>query len=77
MVPGPYRLRRPAMDEKIHPEERPDNLFEPVGGDHGAHGIFDGQAHTRSPQLWAAKNRGWLVLAGVGVAAAVFTALKK
>src|SRR4051812_10566368 len=31
------------------PEEpRPDNLFETVDGDYGAHGRFDGQAHGRS-----------------------------
>jgi short-subunit dehydrogenase len=31
------------------PEEpRPDNLFETVEGDYGAHGRFDGQAHGRS-----------------------------
>ncbi len=64
-------------DEEIHPEKRSDNLFEPVRGDHGAHGIFDGQAHGKSPQLWATKNRDWLALAGVGVAAAAFAAIKK
>jgi short-subunit dehydrogenase len=64
-------------DEEIHPEERPDNLFEPVRGDHGAHGVFDGQAHGKSPQLWATKNRGWLALAGVGIAGAAFVALRK
>jgi NAD(P)-dependent dehydrogenase (short-subunit alcohol dehydrogenase family) len=64
-------------DEEIRPEERPDNLFEPVPGDHGAHGVFDEQSYGKSPQLWATKNRGWLALAGAGVAAAAFVALKK
>ncbi|MDP9479107.1 MAG: SDR family oxidoreductase [Actinomycetota bacterium] len=64
-------------DEEIRPEERPDNLFEPVPGDHGAHGVFDEQSYGKSPQLWATKKRRWLALAGAGVAAAAFVALKK
>ena len=61
-------------DERID-HDRPDNLFEPVPGDHGAHGIFDGQAHGKSPQLWATKNRRWLALAGAGLAGAALSAL--
>jgi short-subunit dehydrogenase len=57
-------------DEPVSPD-RTSNLFETVPGDRGAHGIFDEQAHERSPQLWATKNRGWLALAGVAVAAAL------
>ena len=34
------------------------NLFEPVEGEAATHGIFDAQAKTRSPQLWAATHRG-------------------
>ena len=33
--------------------DRPDNLFEPVPSKAATHGIFDAQAKTRSPQLWA------------------------
>jgi NAD(P)-dependent dehydrogenase (short-subunit alcohol dehydrogenase family) len=49
-----------------------DNLYEPVPGDRGAHGRFDAQSHTWSPQLWATMNRGKLLAAalGVGVGAA-------
>jgi hypothetical protein len=51
---------------------RPDNLWEPVdqppGTDHGAHGSFDGQAHTRSPQLWVSQHARQ-VGAGIAVAA--------
>jgi len=36
---------------------RPDNLWEPVPGDHGAHGVFDARARTWSPQLWTSKHR--------------------
>jgi len=45
-------------------QDRPDNLYEPVPGDHGAHGIFDEQSHEESPQLWATEHLGLLALAG-------------
>jgi short-subunit dehydrogenase len=32
-------------------EERPDNLFEPLNGDHGAHGRFDGESRSASRLL--------------------------
>ena len=57
------------------PSGRPDNLFEPVPGDFAAHGPYDPDAWTASPQMWLNKNRGWLALAGVGLAATVGTAL--
>ncbi|NJO00708.1 MAG: short-chain dehydrogenase, partial [Bacteroidia bacterium] len=41
---------------------QPHNLWEPIPGDHGAHGRFDNQSKQKSVQLWAAKNRdriGW------------------
>ena len=47
---------------------RPDNLWEPVPGDHGAHGDFDEQANSSSAQLWADTHRSWLGLAGAGIA---------
>ena len=31
---------------------RPDDLFSPVSGDHGAHGVFDSRAHERSFRPW-------------------------
>lgn len=58
-------------------EDRPSNLFEPVAGDSGAHGRFDGQSYDSSPQLWATKNRGLLALGGVALAGAVYSALKR
>jgi short-subunit dehydrogenase len=45
-------------------QDRPDNLYEPVPGDHGAHGIFADQSHEESPQLWATEHLGLLALAG-------------
>jgi short-subunit dehydrogenase len=57
--------------------DRPDNLFSPVAGDAGAHGVFGEQARTTSPQLWANTHRGVLAaavagLAIVGLAGALF-----
>jgi NADP-dependent 3-hydroxy acid dehydrogenase YdfG len=49
---------------------QPDNLWEPVPGDRGAHGIFDGQARRHSPELWFVKNRNWFGLAAACVAVA-------
>jgi NAD(P)-dependent dehydrogenase (short-subunit alcohol dehydrogenase family) len=46
---------------------RPDNLFEPVRGDRGAHGDFDAQAHGRSAQWLASRHR--VALGGLGVTA--------
>ncbi len=47
---------------------RPDNLWQPLPGDFGAHGEFDDRSHPRSLQLWATTHRG-LLLAGAGIAA--------
>jgi NAD(P)-dependent dehydrogenase (short-subunit alcohol dehydrogenase family) len=61
-------------DEPLEPG-RLDNLFEPVDGDHGAHGPFDEQAKDRSPQWWASKNRRWVGGAVAGIAGLVGAAL--
>jgi short-subunit dehydrogenase len=53
--------------EPVDPD-RDDNLFEPVAGDHGAHGRFDSRARERSPLLWASEHRG-LIAAGAMLAA--------
>ncbi len=49
--------------------DRPSNLFEPLPGDPGAHGIFDAEAADRSIQFWETSHRPWTALAGVGLAA--------
>ena len=38
--------------------DQPDNLFEPVPGDSGAHGVFDRRARRFSWQLWLDEHRG-------------------
>jgi hypothetical protein len=52
-------------DEPVAPDRR-DNLWEPVPGDHGAHGRFDERASDTSAQLWATTHRGLFALAGAG-----------
>jgi hypothetical protein len=47
--------------------QRPDNLWAPVPGDHGAHGPFDERAKGRSLQLWASTHRSSLATAFVGL----------
>jgi NAD(P)-dependent dehydrogenase (short-subunit alcohol dehydrogenase family) len=53
---------------------RPNNLWEPLPGDHGAHGDFDNRAHKRSWQLTLNLNRRWIGLGilGAGAVAAFF-----
>ena len=62
-------------DEPIN-EHRPNNLYEPVPGDHGSHGDFDGQSHEVSPQLWTTRHRGVLLAAGLGLAGAAAALLR-
>jgi NAD(P)-dependent dehydrogenase (short-subunit alcohol dehydrogenase family) len=64
---GDLYLARTGYDaqQTDEPErDRPDNLFQPVPGDHGARGRFDGESRERSLQLPATKHRALLVLAG-------------
>ncbi len=63
-------------DEPDDPN-RPDNLWEPVAGDHGAHGPFDELSSDHSAQLWATENRGWLALVAAGVGGLLVGALYK
>ena len=59
-------LARTAFDAQQYDgaedPDRPDNLLQPVAGDHGAHGAFDSRASDCSPQLWASEHRGFLTL---------------
>ncbi|MDZ5457063.1 hypothetical protein [Azohydromonas lata] len=51
------------------PSPRPDNLWAPVPGDHGAHGRFGAEAHLHSLQLQLDLQRGWLAAALLGLVA--------
>jgi NAD(P)-dependent dehydrogenase (short-subunit alcohol dehydrogenase family) len=51
--------------------DRPFNLYEPVAGDHGAHGVFDDRAIDTSRQLWMSKRRRVVTVAALAAAAAL------
>ena len=55
-------------DVPVAPDRR-DNLYEPVPGDHGAHGRFDRRARRSSVQWWLSKHRELLLGAGAAIAA--------
>jgi NAD(P)-dependent dehydrogenase (short-subunit alcohol dehydrogenase family) len=57
-------------DEPEDPS-RPDNLWEPVPGDQGAHGRFDERSHSRSLQWWATSHRGLVALGAAATAAGI------
>lgn len=63
-------------DAPVSPD-RPNNLWEPVPGDHGAHGRFDRRAHDFSPLLWV--DLHWPVIAAVSgfAGAALFSFLRQ
>ncbi len=58
-----------ASQQTSQPEDpnRPDNLWKPVAGDHGAHGTFDSRAHRTSYELRSDIYRSWI---GLGLAIA-------
>jgi NAD(P)-dependent dehydrogenase (short-subunit alcohol dehydrogenase family) len=72
-----HYLARTGYESQQHdgPEDpnRPNNLLEPVPGDHGAHGSFDNRARTGSLELWAETHVGWLALiAALGLGGVAF-----
>jgi hypothetical protein len=50
--------------------DRQDNLFHPVPGMAGEHGIFDDRAWSHSPQLWATTHKSLLAAGTAAVAGA-------
>jgi NAD(P)-dependent dehydrogenase (short-subunit alcohol dehydrogenase family) len=64
-----HYLARTGYDSQQHDgaedPNRPDNLWQPVPGDHGAHGAFNARASDWSPQLWTSEHRGWIAAAVV------------
>lgn len=61
-------------DRPVDPDRR-NNLWEPVPGDHGAHGIFDDEARDDGAELWAAEHPVWTAAAAGGVLALLGGAL--
>jgi NAD(P)-dependent dehydrogenase (short-subunit alcohol dehydrogenase family) len=74
LAPGfaDHYLARNGYDSQQHdgPEDpnRPNNLWEPVAGDHGAHGAFDERASSYSVELWLEMYRKWLAVAAGALA---------
>ncbi|MEW6332704.1 MAG: SDR family oxidoreductase [Thermodesulfobacteriota bacterium] len=72
-------LARSGYDSQQHdgPDDpdRPHNLWEPLKGDHGAHGGFDDRARPRSLQLWLTTHRRELLLAAGSCLAGAFMGL--
>jgi len=70
-----YLGRTGYNSQQAHePEDpnRPNNLWETVPGDHGAHGAFDSRAQAHSLETWADLHRvkliaGGIALAGLGI----------
>jgi hypothetical protein len=60
---GKTGFQSQQQKESVDPN-RPNNLYEPVPGDHGAHGEFDRIAHGISWQLWSDQHRGVLAMGG-------------
>jgi NAD(P)-dependent dehydrogenase (short-subunit alcohol dehydrogenase family) len=52
--------------DELKPTDSPDNLFEPLPGDPGAHGRFDDQSRNSTAWTWLRLHRG-LVGAGLGL----------
>jgi NAD(P)-dependent dehydrogenase (short-subunit alcohol dehydrogenase family) len=77
-----HYLARTGYDSQQHdgPDDpnRPNNLWQPVPGDHGAHGSFDDRARDVSLELLAETHAKWLaVAAGAGLIGTLFTLLKR
>ena len=60
-----------ASQQTDVPEDknRRDNLWDPVPGDHGAHGDFDARSKHTSWQFWLSKNRRLLSYAALALTA--------
>lgn len=56
--------------------DRQDNLFEPLPGDFGAHGVFDAQAHAAAATTWLGNHKS-AAMGGATALGLVAYALKK
>jgi hypothetical protein len=76
-----HYLGRTGYDAQQHDgpadPKRPNNLWEPLRRDHGAHGDFDNRASDHNVQLWLDTKRTWLLLAGLGLGAAIYEGVKR
>ena len=76
-----YVLAKTGFDGQMTSEpespDRQDNLWEPIPGDHGAHGPFENQSWSMSPEFWAAKNKLPLAALSLAVIAGIFLTIRK
>jgi short-subunit dehydrogenase len=76
-----HYLARMGYDAQQYdgPEDpnRPNNLWEPVAGDHGAHGHFDARAHKHSAELWAETHPVFSAAVAAVAVGAVFALFAK
>jgi NAD(P)-dependent dehydrogenase (short-subunit alcohol dehydrogenase family) len=79
-----HYLARNGYEAQQRPEpanpNRKDNLYEPLEGDHGAHGAFDQRARDESWEFWAeshVKTLGFAVGVGLGLAGLLWAGLRK
>jgi hypothetical protein len=74
-------LARTGYESQQHdgPEDpnRPFNLSQPAGGDHGAHGAFDDQGREHSLELWLETHPKWIALGVLGLLALLAGSVKK
>ena len=83
LAPGllDYILARTGYDSQQYDgaedPNRPNNLWQPVPGDHGAHGAFDACARSWSPQLWTSEHRTLVALAAIALGISGLIALLK
>jgi hypothetical protein len=65
---GDHYLARTGYESQMTDQpadpNRPNNLWNPLPGDHGAHGRFSDRAIDHSWQLWLTEHRDQLALAG-------------
>jgi NAD(P)-dependent dehydrogenase (short-subunit alcohol dehydrogenase family) len=77
---GDWYLGKTGFDSQMTDEPadpaRPFNLWKPVPGDHGAHGVFGNRSSNRSYQLWLTMHRAQVALAGLALGSAAFLAAK-
>jgi short-subunit dehydrogenase len=57
--------------------DRADNLWQPAPGAYAAHGRFDDRSRDASAELWLAKRKPWLAIAGATVAGMALASLGK
>ena len=83
LAPGllDYILARTGYDSQQYDgaedPNRPNNLWQPVPGDHGAHGAFHARARSWSPQLWTSEHRTLVALAAIALGISGLIALLK